>query len=89
MKSLSHCEPAGLFLNKSTTLVPQISPMNHTPAVDTHRSYADVLHLNQLHKADNCSNCGLFVAAKCKPHGYKWPYIVIECEQWEYRGKKI
>lgn len=80
-------DPAGLF---SKDLVPSVYPsiIPQTPAVDTHRSDADVWNLNSLHKANNCNNCLHFFAGKCDVHKYQMPYREIECEQWESRGKR-
>ena len=77
--SKSSNDPAGPFLNNSVSSTPQKFPI---PAVDTY----PILH--NLHQANNCNNCKNLVTGKCKVHGYQMPYPEIDCEQWEYRGKK-
>lgn len=83
MKTSQSPDPAGLF---SEELIPLVTPNPHnsTPAVDNHQY--PVLH--NLHTANNCNNCGHMITGKCEVHGYQMPFKEIDCEQWEYRGKK-
>lgn len=74
-------DPAGLF---SKSFTPSIPIIPSTPAVDPHQY--PVLH--NLHTANNCNNCSHMITGKCEVHGYQMPYHEIDCEQWEYRGKK-